>query len=183
MTADEELDHWMRSYQEGHLHAFEQLYAALAPPLSRFLRRLAPPGIEPDDLVQTTFLQLHRARATYLTGQPVRPWAYAIARHVALMARRGRARTAGREASIDEQALEIAAPESGMLGALDRIALERALGMLSDPGREALWLHHIAGLSFREVAAVQGIGESAAKVRAHRALSSLRAHYATGGPS
>ena len=41
-----------------------------------------------DDLVQETFLQLHRARHTYNPAFPLLPWAMAIARHVWLMDRR-----------------------------------------------------------------------------------------------
>ena len=58
---------------------------------------------------------------------------------------------------------------------LDRVDLGRFLRRLPVAAREALWLHHVAGLPFRDVARVQGISASAAKVRSHRALVALRA--------
>lgn len=170
----------MERYQAGELDAFDGLYAALAPALGGFLRRLSAPGMEADDLVQTTFLQIHRARRSYLPGHPVKPWVYAIARHVALMARRGRRRSTGREDPIEERAVELAAPPGGEASVVDRVSLEALLTTLPDAGREALWLHHVEGLSFREVAAVQGVRENAAKVRAHRALAALRGRVAEG---
>lgn len=170
----------MERYQAGEIEAFDRLYEALEPPLRGFLRRLAPPGTDADDLVQTTFLQLHRARASYTPGRPVRPWAYAIARHVALMARRKSVRSTMQETPIEDQVVELSAPSGSVTETVDRVTLERALATIAEPGREALWLHHVAGLSFREVAAVQGVRESAAKVRAHRALASLRERYSPG---
>ncbi len=56
----------------------------------------------------------------------------------------------------------------------------RALGTLAEAGREAVWLHHVEGFSFREIAAVQGISETAAKVRAHRAIVALRGEFEGG---
>lgn len=170
----------MERYQAGELEAFERLYAALAPALGGFLRRLATPGMEADDLVQTTFLQIHRARRSYLPGRPVKPWVYAIARHVALMARRGQRRSTGRESSLEDEVHELESPAGRETSVVDRVSLETVLTTLPDAGREALWLHHVEGLSFREVAAVQGVRESAAKVRAHRALTALRGRFAAG---
>lgn len=177
----EPLEHWMERYQAGEMAAFERLYSALASPITRYVRRLASPGIEVADLVQNTFLQIHRARASYLPGHPVRPWVYAIARHMVLMARRTRRRSTGKETSIDDEVLELPAPATAQSDPVDQLTLASALRTLPDPGREALWLHHVEGLSFREVAAVQGIRETAAKVRAHRALVVLRARYAAAG--
>jgi RNA polymerase sigma-70 factor (ECF subfamily) len=48
------------------------------------------------------------------------------------------------------------------------------LACLPELSRQVLLLHHVAGLSFREVGAVLGLSEGAAKVRAHRALEQLR---------
>ena len=52
-----------------------------------------------DDLLQETFMQIHRSRRTYEPGRPVTPWIYAIARHVYLMKRR----SAGRRIRFEER--------------------------------------------------------------------------------
>lgn len=166
----------MARYQAGDEAAFDALYGQLARPLRGYLRTLVPMGSDVEDLLQNTFLQLHRSRQSYLRGQPVRPWAFSIARHVGLMARRSSGRRGKREVQPMDELPEVAIL-SRAAGALDRIALGRALGRLAEPGREALWLHHVEGFSFREVAAVQGISETAAKVRAHRALAALRGEF------
>lgn len=171
---DAELAALMIRYQAGEGAAFEALYERLARPLRGFLRALTPPGGDVEDLVQTTFLQIHRARGSYLPGRPVEPWVYAIARHVALMTRRASGRRARHESPPAEELPEVAvAPRAE--DDLARLDLARFLHRLPEAGREAVWLHHVAGLPFREVAAVQGVTETTAKVRAHRALVALRA--------
>lgn len=172
-VAVEELEALMLRYQAGDEEAFAMLYARLAGAIRGYLRHLTPPGSDVDDLTQGTFLQLHRARRSYLPGAPVRPWLFAIARHVGWMARRTSARRGRHEQPSPEELPEIPTLARAA-GALDRIALERALRELPESVREALWLHHVEGFSFREIGAVQGTSEGAAKVRAHRALTQLR---------
>lgn len=174
---NDDLPQLMVRYQSGDEAAFEAIYGRLVRSLRGYLRTLLPPGEDVEDLVQNAFLQLHRSRHTYLPGEPVRPWAFAIARHVGLMARRASGRRTRNEVPPVGELPEVPVL-SRAAGALDRITLGRELGSLPEPGREAVWLHHVEGLSFREVAAVQGISETAAKVRAHRALGVLRARLA-----
>src|SRR3989442_13169885 len=75
----------MVAYQRGDLEAFEQFYVALEPELRGLLRARCHDPQRVDDLLQETFLQLHRSRRGYLPGLPVRPWVYAIAKRVFLM--------------------------------------------------------------------------------------------------
>src|SRR5262245_11788480 len=89
---DERLRALMRAYQAGSLEAFEALYAGLATPLRQYLASIARDRGHAPDLLQDTFLQVHRSRHTYRPALPVRPWIFAIARHVALMDRRTAAR-------------------------------------------------------------------------------------------
>lgn len=169
----DDLPELMARYQAGEGVAFERLYGQLARSIRGYLRKLTPPGSEVEDLVQGTFLQLHRARHTYEPGRAVRPWVFSIARHVALMARRSAVRRVRNEVQPPDELPDLPEP-TAVEPPIDRVTLERALDSLADPSREALWLHHVEGLSFREVAAVQGISESAAKLRAHRARHALR---------
>ena len=72
----------MSAYQAGHLEAFDRLYAALDDELRSFFRHRSREADRVEDLLQETFLQIHRSRRGYLPGRPVRPWVYAIAKHV-----------------------------------------------------------------------------------------------------
>lgn len=175
----DDLPDLMARYQAGEPAAFAELYGRLARPVRGYLKTLSSPGTDVEDLLQSTFLQIHRSRQTHLPGEPVRPWVFAIARHVGLMARRSSGRRSRNEVQPFDEMPEVPTL-SRAAGALDRISLGRALLTLAGPGREAVWLHHVEGFSFREIAAVQGISETAAKVRAHRAIAALRAELREG---
>lgn len=75
--------------------AFEQLYETLSDEILHYLTTLPCDVGRASDLVQETFLQMHRSRHTYLPGRPVRPWAFAIARYVCLEDLPATARNAG----------------------------------------------------------------------------------------
>ncbi|MFY9824625.1 MAG: sigma factor, partial [Thermoanaerobaculia bacterium] len=69
----EELVRLMVDYQAGRLAAFELLYGQLAAELRRYFQAAAADGVA-QDLVQETFLAIHRSRRTYQPPLPVRPW-------------------------------------------------------------------------------------------------------------
>lgn len=163
----------MAAYQQGSVAGFETVYAAVAGPIRGYLRALVRDATLADDLLQETFLQVHRVRHTFQPQRPVRPWLYAIARNVVLMHRRASFRRARHETIADEALPEVpVAAEIQGLG--DRDAVWGALARLPEARREPVVLHHVLGMSFKEVGAVLGITEGAAKVRSHRGLVELR---------
>lgn len=171
--APDELTQLMIGYQNGQLEAFESLYRAMAPPLLRYLNSFVRNTSIAEELLQDTFLQVHRARHTYLPPRPVKPWLYAIARHVALMYLRSTKRRSKHETLADEELPEVPMPpEVEALG--DSLLIRKVLASLEPSQREVLVLHHMLGLSFKEVGAVLGTTAGAAKVRAHRAIKVLR---------
>jgi RNA polymerase sigma-70 factor, ECF subfamily len=170
---DEQLRALMIAYQDGDLGAFDRLYAALEIELRGFLRARCHDPQRVDDLVQETFLQLHRSRRGYLPGLPVRQWVYAIAKRVFLM----HVRKVRRRESREQTELSTV-PEPEVPASADRLAdrseLVSALRQVPPDGRRAFLLHHWRGLSFREIAARLGIAPGAAKLRSSRAGGRLR---------
>jgi RNA polymerase sigma-70 factor (ECF subfamily) len=167
----------MVDYQAGHLAAFERLYATLAAELEAFLASQLRDRQPVRDLLQETFLELHRSRRTYRPPLPVRPWVFGVARnvvrrHYRQAARRARYETplAGPEVPAADAATSAQSPSPA--GALD---LERALAQLPEAKRHAWLLHHSQGLSFKEIARRLGIAEDNARLRSSRAMSALRA--------
>jgi RNA polymerase sigma-70 factor (ECF subfamily) len=160
----------MVGYQAGDPLAFDACYAALAPRLRRALAGWTRDTVRAEDLLQDTFLRIHRARHTYDPALPVLPWAYAIARHAYLTDLRRRSR--GRETEVPVE--ELPAPERERACPFARQGVRAALGQLEHDRREAVVLHHVWGLSFGEIAQRLGITEGAARVRAHRAIMAMR---------
>src|SRR5258708_31127390 len=77
-----DLDRWMERYQLADPDAPAALVGALSPALLRFFRSQVASREQADDLLQETWLRIHRVRRTYRPGEPVLPWIYAIARRV-----------------------------------------------------------------------------------------------------
>jgi RNA polymerase sigma-70 factor (ECF subfamily) len=171
MAEDARLRELMREYQSGRFEAFDDIYASIAPALRRYLLSQARDAAKADDLVQETFLQIHRARHTYDPAFPLLPWVMAIARHVWLMDRRTLSRRPW--APHDVTTLEV--PVRGEAASFaDREDLRRALGNLAPAKRDAMLRHHVLGLSFKEIAERAGIAETAAKLRSSRGMAQLR---------
>lgn len=181
-SSNDRLESLMVAYQEGDLDAFEGLFAELAVPLRNYLTSLARDRTRGEDLLQETFLQIHRSRHTYTPGRPVKPWAFGIARHVFLMGRRSWTRRARREQTPQEDLPEV--PVAGIAEMFPhREDLGRALVEVPEDRREALLLHHVWGFSFREIGGMLGISERAAKLRAFRGIQNLRALLDVKGTS
>lgn len=172
MAEDDRLRALMREYQAGRFEACDELYTLLAPVLRRYLLSQSRDAAKADDLVQDTFLQLHRARHTYDPAYPLTPWAMAIARHVWLMDRRTQARRPWAPDDVTELQLPVRAEAAAYA---DRTDVRRALGQVAAPRRSALIQHHVLGLSFKEIAQKSGIAETAAKLRSSRGMAQLRA--------
>src|ERR1700680_5048150 len=77
-----DLDRWMERYQQADPDAPAALVGALSPSLLRFFKSQVASREQADDLLQETWLRIHRVRHTYRPGEPVLPWIYAIARRV-----------------------------------------------------------------------------------------------------
>jgi RNA polymerase sigma-70 factor (ECF subfamily) len=178
-VADGELVRLLVSYQAGELAAFERLYATLAGELRGYFLANAEGGDgAAQDLVQDTFLEVHRSRHTYLPPLPVRPWVFGIARNVLGRHRRTawrRSRHEDRHAAPDAERLPAAAPP-----AFESRDLAAALARLPAGRREAWVLHHVHGLSFQQIAERFRIGVGAAKLRSSRAMRALRSALGAG---
>jgi RNA polymerase sigma-70 factor (ECF subfamily) len=148
----------MERYARGDDGAFEQVYDAVAARLLAFLRRHVGDADRCRDLLQETFLHIHRSRGTFLSGAAVMPWAFAIARRLVV--------DEARRESHDDRAVEE--------GELVRSFL-RALARLPETQRTAFELLKQEGLTLAEAAQVLGVTTSAVKLRAHRAYVTLRA--------
>jgi len=171
----------MERYVDGDARAFRELYALVAPRLLGYLMKMAKSRALADDLLQQTFLKVHRARAAYVRGADPMPWIYAIAHRTFIDEVRKKKRAVVGVADGDEVP-EVAAGLTGEAdGARDepadpeltKAALE-ALEDLPTGQREAVVLTKLDGKSVAEAAEIAGTTVGAMKVRAHRGYEALR---------
>src|SRR5262245_10736412 len=174
--ADSEL---VRRWMRGEEAAFADIVRRWEQPLARFLGRLADANQVPD-LLQETFLRVHRARVRYSENGHFSTWLFQIALNVARDT--GRRRTPP-ECLTDEP---IAAAPSAAQSLEQREEIEslsRAVAELPDEMREVLALRHDAGLSFEEMARRLNVPASTLKSRFAAALRRLRKHLKEPGES
>ena len=176
----------MRAYVAGSRRAFSRLFAGLAPAVHAFFLRSLRNRTLAEDLVQTTFLKVHRSRHRWTPDRRVRPWVFAIAAHVRLdelRRSRGLAETSGDEALEAAEAAgaqEPAEPEAERAlfqrGRAERV--REALDRLPEGQRAVIHLHRYEELTFAEIAEALGTTEGAVKLRAFRGYERLRASLA-----
>jgi RNA polymerase sigma factor (sigma-70 family) len=177
-----DLQELMAKYCDGDASAFRELHAVVAPKLYGYLVKMSRQRALADDLLQQTFLKVHRARAAYVRGADPIPWIYAIAHRTFIdeVRRRKRAKVSvGETDDLPEIAADLtgepadrkdeprADPEL-LAATLD------ALAELPEQQRQAVVLTKLDGKSVIEAAEIAGTTPGAMKVRAHRGYEVLR---------
>jgi RNA polymerase sigma-70 factor (ECF subfamily) len=176
-------DAFMAAYAAGDVRAFERLFARLAPRVHAFFVRSFGDRALAEDLMQQTFLKLHRARASYQPDRPVRPWLFTIAARLRTdeLRRRGRTPEDLDDAPEDRLVGENPSPQDDTDAEDASARVERvrdALSRLSEVQRTILHLHRYEGLTFGQIGDALGLSEGAVKLRAFRAYERLRKELA-----
>lgn len=150
--------------------AFRALFDRYATKLHAWFVRSTRSDELANDLVQNTFLNVHRARTDFRQGSAFRPWLYAIAANT----RRdhGRWRQRRPETALDPDRHPPAV--SPQASTPEQRVVRRAVELLPPHERDVVLLRWYSGLTFPEIAASLGVTATAAKVRAHRAHKTLR---------
>lgn len=164
--------HLARRAANGDRGAFRSLVEGHYDACLRFARlRLGDPQ-EAEDVVQETFVRAHRALARYEDDGRFRSWLFKILVN--------RCNTAGRRMKRRADVFDgsgrlagaaVAGDEANILWRAD---IERALGALSEPLREAFLLRFVEDMSYEEMADATGAKQSALKMRVSRARDQLR---------
>lgn len=168
--SDEQL---MAAYLNDDPGAFRELFHRYSGALMRYFQRYGLSAHDAQDLVQQTFLRLHRARDGYRVGTTLRSWIYVIARNTGYdHARRRRRRP---EVFCDPDQQLAAELGTDTLAQEERVrALSSALETLPAAQRALLVTHWCEERSWSEIAAIDGTPAGTLRVRAHRACLQLR---------
>jgi RNA polymerase sigma factor (sigma-70 family) len=157
--------------------AFRELYERYAEQLHAFHLRRTADRDAAYDLTAETFAQAWLARARFRdeAGGSAGPWLYGIARNVLLMSvrRRRLERSACERLGLLTGASSAPVPDERWIEGLDE-----ALAELPEGQRHAVALRFAGDLEFDDVADALGTTPQAARVRVHRALSTLRQRLA-----
>ncbi|MFZ0304908.1 MAG: RNA polymerase sigma factor [Terracidiphilus sp.] len=171
MHPDSNLEILMAGYQRGDFSAAANLIEHISPQLHRFFLAQSLSRTDADDLLQETWLRIHKVRHTYRPGEPALPWFYAIARHVRVDHYRKSIRTTAGARRLEEMSKDAAVVPSE---SDDADGLNALLAPLSDSQREVIEMLKVAGMTLEEVARATSSTVGSVKQRAHRAYKKLR---------
>lgn len=170
----------MLAYQAGDAAAFETLFQRYQRRIYNYLLRHLGDWTVAEDLFQRTFLRLHEARGRYQPTAAFATWLYTIATNLLRdeLAKRGsRPRLEPGAEDAPEQPVHRVSggsPEHRVAASELCERIRAAVRGLPAEQREAFILGKYEGRSCREIAAILGCTEGAARVRIHRAIKALR---------
>jgi RNA polymerase sigma-70 factor (ECF subfamily) len=176
MYPDSTLETLMAHYQQGDFGAATDLIERISPQLNRFFLAQSLSRTDADDLLQETWLRIHKVRHTYRPGEPALPWFYAIARHVRVDHYRKSVRTAAGERQLEAMSKEVATVSKEFDHA---DGLNALLAPLSQSQREVIEMLKVAGMSLEEVARATSSSVGSVKQKVHRAYKKLRETMST----
>ena len=167
------LEELMKRYLEADESAIELLVNELSPGLWRFFIVQEATRTEADDLLQETWLRIHRVRHTYRHGAPVLPWIYSIARRVRIDGYRKTSRIRRNEKTMDTL------PElpQGRDQPTPLPAFQSLMAELPETQREVVTLLKVNGLTLEEVARATSSSVGSVKQKASRAYVKLRTMF------
>ncbi len=177
---DEDL---MEHFQGGTIQAFNVLVSRYKDRLHNFLYRYTHSHEDCEDLVQETFLRVHRSRHSYERIAKFSTWMYTIALNLAksLYKKKQRMQKVSiHEDPDDNESREMTFEDSNILQdeelhqKLCIKELEKALMHLNEEFREAIVLRDIQELSYEEIAEITGTAMGTVKSRINRGRLQLQ---------
>lgn len=147
---------------------FRQGVEQTIPALRRYARALTRDAEIADDLVQDTLVRALRSEHLFHGGE-IRSWLYTILTNL----NRNRLRSLARKPAMSLISEDVPDVTSAETGARD---IDRAVASLVEDQRAALLLVALEGLSYREVADIQGVPIGTVMSRLARARAQVRAY-------
>jgi RNA polymerase sigma-70 factor (ECF subfamily) len=182
---DEEL---VERSMAGDHESFNQLILRWERPIYALAYRTIGREEDARDIVQDTFLRAYRALPGFKGQAKFSSWLYRIALNLCRdwARKQRRTPTVGIPDGVD--ASELAAEQGPVESIEDLVArremsraVAQAMTQLPDEQRTAIILKEYHGLTFQEIADLQGCPLSTVKTRLYQGLSVLRRHLEQGG--
>jgi RNA polymerase sigma factor (sigma-70 family) len=169
----------MLAVRDGELDALGELFERHHQPLFGFLVRHTGNRYAAEDITQTVFQRMLKYRHTYRDDGRFTAWMYHLARRCSAdhFRKAIAAPRATDPADLSEHADETPHAAHHATARDDQALLQVALARLDRDDREVLLLSRFQELSFAEISGILECSVGAAKVRAHRALRTLRDIY------
>ena len=165
----------------GDQSAFEALYNMHKRRVYSLCLRMVSNVAEAEDLTQEAFMQLFRKISTFRGESAFSTWLHRLAVNVVLMHLRKKGLD---EVSLDQEPdedsqdspkKEYGGEDLNLIGTVDRVTLEKAMGDLPPGYRTIFVLHDVEGYEHNEIADLIGCSIGNSKSQLHKARLKLRA--------
>ncbi len=180
----------LQEYLDGDAGSFELLVRRHAHELHQFTVRFTGNSVAAEDVVQETFLQMHKSASRFDPTRRVKPWLFTIAANKArdYIRRRKRRRELPFEAQISSEddagqrfidllASEDDSPDDELLLEERRRSVKAAVEAMPLRLREVLILAYYHRFPYKVVAEIVGIPLGTVKSRLHAAVAAFEACY------
>ena len=160
----------------GDLRAFETLYRAYHPRLTRFLTNMLRRPQLVEEALNDTMMVVWKRPDKFNGTSKVSTWIFAVAYRTAL-----KARSRGQDPVSDEDApepVDEGTPEQDLGQRQVSAILVQAMGKLSPEHRAVLDLTYFHDIGYREIADILGCPVGTVKTRMHHARKHLKARLA-----
>lgn len=180
MPANSHSDDVLARAQAGAADAFSELYVMHKKRVFAICLRMVRDFSLAEDLTQETFLQLHRKLSSFRGESLFTTWLHRMTVNIVLMVlRKGVLPVVSLDQILTEfpetpTKYNFGAYDRTQVSAVDRITIERAIGMLSPGYRRFFLLHDVDGLGHREIASIVGCTLGNSKSQVYKARRALR---------
>lgn len=173
---DVRLARLVRRSQTGDRDAFRDLYRALYPAVTGFIRRRVRSTADAEDLTSQVFFRLLESLDRVDADRPVFAYVLSIARNLVADA----ARRPVVLPEVDGEPVSASTPLDALISVEAAVAVRAAVSRLPDAAQELLFLRYGEGLRYAEIAQVVGTTEQAVRQRVSRAVRELRTRVEPG---
>ena len=166
--------------QRGDEQAFATLYQVHNKLVYSVCLRMTKDVAAAEDLTQEAFIQVFRNLKSFRGGSAFSTWLYRVAVNTGLMKLRRKSPTVlslDEPVSRDSPSLkrEVEKEDLSLRGAIDRIALGRAIEELPGGARQIFELHEVEGYQHHEIAEQLQCSIGNSKSQLHKAKKTMRA--------
>jgi RNA polymerase sigma-70 factor, ECF subfamily len=160
----------------GEPGAFTALVECMQPRAVRFATQMTGAARDDvDDIVQDAWIRTFRALPRYDESRSFESWYFTILANCCRSLRVKLRRLQFRRQPLDDQLRdESIDPLLATTTRSDVARVYRALATLPAAQRETFLLHHVEGFGYDAIAEITGVGVSACKMRAKRAMDAVR---------
>lgn len=166
--------------KKGSGEAFEYLYNMHKRRIYSLCLRMTGDPADAEDLTQEAFLQMFRKIGTFRGESAFATWLHRLAVNLVLMRlRKKNLLTSSLDEPVGQGEDEMRVREFGsedltLSGAVDRLALDRAVQALPAGYRTIFYLHDVEGYEHKEIAGMIGCSVGNSKSQLHKARMRLR---------